>query len=53
MPVIIEGRYGIGFRQSPYLFNNFGFKAEIANGNRLCDITAKSDRIWFFKEKMK
>lgn len=41
MVVIIEGRFGLGYRQSPYLFNSF-FKVIIAEGNRFENVTAKS-----------
>lgn len=51
MPTIIKGKYGIGYRQSPYLFNNIGFRAIIAEGNRLGGVTAKSEYVWFFSQK--
>ncbi len=41
MPTIIEGRFGIGYRQSPYLFNTMGFKAIIAEGNELGNVKAQ------------
>ncbi len=53
MPTIIEGEYGIGYRQSPYLYNNIGFKAIIAEGNMLGGVVAKSNYIWFFDQKLK
>ncbi len=49
MVMMIEGKFGIGYRQSPYLFNNFGFKADIADGNSLGGITAKSSYVKFFE----
>ncbi|MDD3474413.1 MAG: hypothetical protein PHP08_00735 [Candidatus Dojkabacteria bacterium] len=51
MVTIIEGKYGIGFRQSPYLFNNFGFKAEIAEGNSFGEVIAKTDYVKFFEQR--
>jgi hypothetical protein len=51
MPTIIEGRFGIGYRQSPYLFNNFGWKATIAEGNSIGGITAKSEWIKIYVRK--
>lgn len=49
MKEIIEGEYGIGYRQSSYLHKSIGFKAIIAEGNILGGITAKSNYIWFFE----
>lgn len=51
--VIIESRFGIGYRQSPYLYNSIGFKAVIANGNVLEGVTAKPNYIWFYERNKK
>lgn len=46
---IIEGRFGLGYRQSPYLYNNVGFRAEITEGNSLCGVKAISNCDMFFE----
>ncbi len=48
MVTIIEDLFG-GYRQSPYIFNNFGFKIEVADGNCFEGVKAKTEYVDFYQ----
>jgi predicted RNase H-like HicB family nuclease len=50
MPTIIKGRFGIGYRQSPYLYNILGFKVVIAEGNMFERVEVKTNYVKFFEQ---